>query len=117
MSLLSLTPPISEDGPVEPDPIGHPFQSTDDSQRMSQVTFKAMGSEEAQLVTSPKIIKVSLIYIHKTTVLVEAKGQCYYTVSGGRGVPVGYCNKSLTWGSFTCTKTKALVLKLKTSYT
>lgn len=52
---------------MESDPTGHPFQSTDDSQRMSQVTFKAMGSEEAQLLTSPKVLKVSLINIHKTT--------------------------------------------------
>lgn len=51
---------------MESDPIGHPFQSTDDSQRMSQVTFKAMGSEEAQLLTSPKVMKESLINIHKT---------------------------------------------------
>lgn len=64
MSLLSLTPPISEDGPVEPDPIGHPFQSTDDSQRMSQVTLKAMGSEEAQLLTSPKVMKESISNQH-----------------------------------------------------
>lgn len=51
---------------MESDPIGHPSQSTDDSQRMSQVTFKAMGSEEAQLLTSPKVMKESLINIHKT---------------------------------------------------
>lgn len=38
--------------------------------------------------------------------LVEAKGQCYYTVNGGRGVPVGYCNKPLTWVSFYMHKDK-----------
>lgn len=38
--------------------------------------------------------------------LVEAKGQCYYTVSGGRAVPVGYCNKPLTWVSFYMHKDK-----------
>lgn len=49
---------------MEPDPIGHPFQRTDDSQRMSQVTFKAMGSEEAQLLTSPKVMKESIFNQH-----------------------------------------------------
>lgn len=49
---------------MEPDPFGHPFQSTDDSQRMSQVTFKAMGSEEAQLLTSPKVLKENIFNQH-----------------------------------------------------
>lgn len=52
-----LDHPSQRIAPVELDPIGHPFQRTDDSQRMSQVTFKAMGSEEAQLLTSPKVMK------------------------------------------------------------
>lgn len=49
---------------MEPDPIGRPFQSADDSQRMSQVTFKAMGSEEAQLLKSPKVLKESIFSQH-----------------------------------------------------
>lgn len=48
----------------------------------------------------PRFCKwVSLINIRKITVLVEAKGQCYYTVNGGRGASVlspGHCNKPLT---------------------
>lgn len=49
---------------MEPDPIGRSFQSTDDSQRMSQVTYKAMGSEEAQLLTSPKVLKENIFNQH-----------------------------------------------------
>lgn len=38
---------------------------------------------------SPEVQKVSLINTYKTpTVLVEAKGQRYYTVNGGRGARV-----------------------------
>lgn len=39
----------------------------DDSQGMSQVTFKAMGSAEAELLRNPKALKkISVITIHKT---------------------------------------------------
>ena len=76
---------------MEPEQIGHPFQSADDSQRMRQGTFKAMGSEEAPLLKSPEVLnqsELSLINTRKLcTVPVEAKGQCYYTVIRGRGVP------------------------------
>ena len=58
---------------------------------MRQGTFKAMGSEEAQLLKSPEVLnqsELSLINTRKLrTVLVKAKGQCYYTALGGRGVP------------------------------
>ena len=76
---------------MEPEQVGRPFQSADDSRRMRQGTFKAMGSEEAQLLKSPEVLnhsELSLINTRKPrTVLVEAKGQCYYTVIGWRGAP------------------------------
>lgn len=49
---------------MEPDPVGHRFQSADDSQRMNQVTFKAIGSEEAQLLKSLKVLKESIFNQH-----------------------------------------------------
>ena len=53
--------------------------------------IEAMGSEEAQLLKSSEVLnqsELSLINTRKLlTVLVEAKGQCYYAVIGGRGAP------------------------------
>lgn len=58
MTLLrSTTHPV--DGPVDPERGGRPFQSADDSQRMRQVTFTSMGSEEAQLLKSPEVLNQS----------------------------------------------------------
>lgn len=47
MTLLSWTTHPGRDGPVGPEQVGRPFQSAGDSQRMRQVTLKAIGSEEA----------------------------------------------------------------------
>ena len=72
-------------GPVAPERVGCPFQSADDSQKVRQVTFTHKGSEEAKLLKSLKVLNMCKLH----TVLVEAKGQCYYTATGGSGAPAG----------------------------
>lgn len=92
--LSSTTHPA--DGPVDPERGGRPFQSADDSQRMRQVTFTSMGSEEAQLLKSPEVLNQSELSLINTcklcTMLVEAKGQllhCYWREgSAGQSTPV-----------------------------
>ena len=41
---------------MAPERVGYPFQSVDDFQKVRQVTFTAKGSEEAQLLKSPKVL-------------------------------------------------------------
>ena len=41
---------------MAPEWVGCPFQSADDSQKVRQTTFTAKGSEEAQLLKSPKVL-------------------------------------------------------------
>lgn len=41
---------------MAPERVGCPFQSVDDSQKVRQVTSTAKGSEDAQLLKSPKVL-------------------------------------------------------------
>lgn len=51
---LPNSTPTAQKGPVQAEWGVCPFQSAGDSQKMSQVTFTAVGSEEAELLQSPK---------------------------------------------------------------
>lgn len=67
-------------------PVGHPFQSADDSQRMSQVTFKAMGSERFNWKV-PRFWR-RVINICKTTYCAGWGQRSMLLHCWGRGAPV-----------------------------